>query len=159
MTPPLRTRSRIVAPTYHEYASYTGDTRVPGTKILETESCLVEFSEFTIFQFLGMVKWQNAKSEKQKHGKTINTITAKISPERTTELVKMQIEAKTGIPADNYQLVARGRVFMDNMPLKEYGLSGEETIDMTSKLMGGMKHKSLSPKPMDTEREKKKERI
>ena len=45
---------------------------------------------------------------------------------------------------------------MDNMPLKEYGLSGEETIDMTSKLLGGMKHKSLSPKPMDTEREKKK---
>ena len=27
---------------------------------------------------------------------------------------------------------------------------------MTAKLLGGMKHKSLSPKPMDTEREKKK---
>ena len=28
---------------------------------------------------------------------------------------------------------------------------------MTAKLLGGMKHKSLSPKPMDTEGEKRKE--
>ena len=84
------------------------------------------------------------------------TITAKISPERTTEIVKLQIEAKTGIPTDNHHLVARGRVLMDNIPLKEYGLSGGETIEMTAKLLGGMKHKSLSPKPMDSEREKKR---
>ena len=85
-------------------------------------------------------------------------ITAKISPDRSTGIVKMQIEAKTGIPADNYQLVVRGKVLMDNRPLKDYGLSGGETIEMTTKLLEGMKHKSLSPKRMDTEREKK-ERI
>ena len=84
------------------------------------------------------------------------TITVKISPERTAAIVKMQIEAKTGIPAGNHHLVTRGRVLMDNMPLKEYGLSGRETIDMTAKLMGGMKHKSLSPTPIDTERDKKR---
>ena len=84
------------------------------------------------------------------------TITAKISPDRTTGIVKMQIEARTGISADNCQLEARGRVLMDNMPLKEYGLSGGETIEMTAKRLGGVKHKSLSPKPMDTEREKQR---
>ena len=89
---------------------------------------------------------------------TGRTITAKISPERTAEIVKMQVEAKTGIPTDNHQLVARGRVLMDNIPLKEYGSTGGETIKMTAKLLGGMKHKSLSPKPIDTEREEK-ERI
>ena len=40
--------------------------------------------------------------------------------------------------------------------MKEHGISEGETIEMTAKLQGGMKHKSLSPKPMDTEREKKR---
>ena len=84
------------------------------------------------------------------------TITAEISPEQTTEIVKRKIEAKTGIQTDDHQLVARGKVIMDNTPLKEYGLSGGETIEMTAKLLGGTKHKSLSPKPMDTERDKKR---
>ena len=195
-----------------EHTNDTGDKGVPGTKSFETESCLVEFSEFTLFQFSGMVGWQNADFDKQKHGKnkehafrssrqqqreaqalalddsvptdeigpditegkyknlddgkyekTKNvktwegrTITAEISSEHITEIVKRKIEANTGIPTDNQQLVARGRVLMDDIPLKEYGLSGGETIEMTAKLLGGMKHKSLSPKPMNTERERKK---
>ena len=81
-----------------------------------------------------------------------------ISLESATKIVKREIEAKTGIPIDNQQLMVRGKVFTDNTSMKEYGLSGGETIEMTAKLLGGMKHKSLSPKPMDTEREKK-ERI
>ena len=40
--------------------------------------------------------------------------------------------------------------------MKENGLSEGRTIGMTAKLLGGMKHKSLSPRPMDTEREKKR---
>ena len=85
------------------------------------------------------------------------TITAEISPEQTTKIMKRKIEAKTGIPTDDQQLVARGKVLTDNTPLKEYGISGGETIEMTAKLMGGTKHKSLSPRPMDTERQKRKE--
>ena len=86
------------------------------------------------------------------------TITAEISLEQTTKIVKKRIEAKTGIPTDDQQLVAREKVLTDNIPLKEYGISEGETIEMTAKLLGGTKHKSLSPKPMDTERDKKKEK-
>ena len=81
-----------------------------------------------------------------------------IDPERATKNVKKTIEAKTGVPTENQKLVTRGKVLVDNEPMNEYGLSGGETIGMTAKLLGGMKKKSLSPKPMDTEREKK-ERI
>ena len=87
---------------------------------------------------------------------TGRTITVGISLENVTKIVKRRIEAKTGIPTDNQQLVTGGKVFMDNRSLKDYGLSGGETIEMKAKLLGGMKHKSLSPKPMDTEREKKR---
>ena len=38
--------------------------------------------------------------------------------------------------------------------MKENGISEGGTIEMTAKLLGGMKHESLSPKPMDTERDK-----
>ena len=64
---------------------------------------------------------------------------------------------KTGIPTEIQQLVVRGKVLTDNASLKDHGLPGGETIEMTAKLLGGMKHKSLSPKPMDTEKEKRKE--
>ena len=85
---------------------------------------------------------------------TGRTITAVFSPESVTRIVKGEIEAKTGIPTRMQQLVARGKVLTDNASLKDYGLSGGGTIEMTAKLLGGMKHKSLSPKPMDTERDK-----
>ena len=56
---------------------------------------------------------------------------------------------------DYQHFVARGSVLMDNMPLKDYGLSGGETIEMTSRLLGGMKHKGLSPKTDGHRKEKK----
>ena len=68
--------------------------------------------------------------------------------------MKGEIEAETGIPVDHQILMARGRVLTDSA-LKEHGILEGETIEMTAKLQGGMKHKSLSPKPMDTEREKR----
>ena len=40
--------------------------------------------------------------------------------------------------------------------MKDCGISGGETIEMTAKLVGGMKKKSLSPRPVDTERDKKR---
>ena len=67
------------------------------------------------------------------------------------------IAEKTGVPTESQQLRFGGKVHLDSVPMKEYGLSGGETIEMTAKLLGGMKKKSFSPKPMDTKREKKKE--
>ena len=102
----------------------------------------------------------DGKYEKTIYAKTWTgrTITAVFSPESVTRIVKGEIEAKTRIPADNQQLTVRGKVLKDNASLKDYGLSRGEKIEMTAKLPGGMKHKSVSSKPMDTEREKK-ERI
>ena len=54
---------------YHTHTSYAGDKGVPETKVCETKNCLVDFSKFTIFQLLGMVRWKNAHFEKQKHGR------------------------------------------------------------------------------------------
>ena len=107
----------------------------------------------------GMYKNLNdGKYEKTIYVKTWTgrTITAVFSPEKVTKIVEREIEAKTGIPAEHQRLVVRGKVLTDNALLKDYGLSEEETIEMTAKLLGGMKHKSLSPKPMDTEREKRR---
>ena len=56
--------------------------------------------------------------------------------------------------------MARGKVLTDNTPLKEYGISGGETIEMTAKLLGGTKHKSLSPRPVEwTLKETKKKNL
>ena len=88
---------------------------------------------------------------------TGRAITAVFSPEKVTKTVKREIEAKTGIPTDHLQLVVRGKILTDNVSMKAHGKSEGETIEMTAKLLGGMKHKSLSPKPMDTERGKRKE--
>ena len=100
----------------------------------------------------------NGVYEKTKNVKTCDgkTMTAEISLEQTMEIVKRRIEAKTRIPMDDQHLVARGKVLKDNIPLKEYGISGGDTIELTAQLLGGVKHKSLSPKPMDTERDKKR---
>ena len=86
---------------------------------------------------------------------TGRTITAVIDPERATKNMKRMIAAKTGVPTASQQLTFGGKVLMDKVLMKDYGISGGETIEMTAKLLGGMKKKSLSPKPMDTERDKK----
>ena len=107
----------------------------------------------------GMYKdLDDGKYEKTIYVKTLTgrTITAVFSPEKATRIVKSEIEAKTGIPTDHQQLAAGGRVLTDNASMKENGLSEGRTIEMTARLLGGMKHKSLSPRPMDKEREKKR---
>ena len=85
-----------------------------------------------------------------------NSITVEFDHDRPTEFVKIQIEAMTKISSNDLHLVTGGKVLKDNRMLKEYRLSGGETIKMPAMLVGGMKHESLSPKPMDTERDKKR---
>ena len=63
---------------------------------------------------------------------TGRTITVVFSPERPTRFMKKEIERKTGIPTDHQQLVAGGRVLMDNTSLKEIGLSDGRTIELTA---------------------------
>ena len=87
---------------------------------------------------------------------TGRTITVVFDPERDAKNLKRLAAAKTGIPTESQQLTLGGKVLMDKVQMKEYNISGGETIEMTAKLLGGMKKKSLSPKPMDTERDKKR---
>ena len=87
---------------------------------------------------------------------TGRTITVVFSPERATRFMKKEIERRTGIPTDHQQLVAGGRVLMDNASLQESGLSDGRTIELTAKLLGGMKHKSLSPTPNQWKRKERK---
>ena len=68
-------------------------------------------------------------------------------------------DGKKKIPMDDEHLVAGGKVLKDNITLKDYGISGGETTELRVQLLGGMKHKSPSSTPMDTERDKKKKRI
>ena len=83
------------------------------------------------------------------------TITAVIDSESDAKKLKRLAAAKTGIPTESQQLTIGGKALMDNVLMKEYNISGGETIEMTAPLLGGMK-KSLSPRPMDTERDKKR---
>ena len=84
-------------------------------------------------------------------GRTVSLVT---DLDHAVGTLKRQLEAKTGIPKNHQYLMSRGKVLKDSGTLKEYGLSGGETVEMTAKLLGGMKHKSLSPTPM-VDREKK----
>ena len=115
--------------------------------------------EYGSYTMEGMYKdLDDGKYEKTIYVKTwtTRTITAVFSLEKVIKIVKREIEAKTGIPTDQQQLVVRGKILTDNASMKAHGVSEGETIEMTTRLLGGMKHKSLSPKPMDTEREKKR---
>ena len=94
--------------------------------------------EFGLYTSEGMYNdLDDGKYEKTIYVKTWTdrTITVVISPEIVTENMKRKIEAKTGIPTDNQQLVVRGKVLMDNTSLKDYGFSGGETTEMTAKLL------------------------
>ena len=86
-------------------------------------------------------------------GRTVSLETDLI---RAVETVKRQLEAKIGIPKDHQHLVSRGKVLTADRTLKNSFISGGETIELTALLLGGTKHKSLSPTPMDADREKKR---
>ena len=70
------------------------------------------------------------------------TITVETDLKHTMEIVQRSIEAKINILKEDQHLVARGTVFEDNIPLEDYGISGEETIELTAQLLGGMKQES-----------------
>ena len=87
---------------------------------------------------------------------TGRTVSLETDLDHAVETVKRQLEAKTGIPKDHQHLASRGKVLRDSRTLKDYYISGGETIEMTALILGGMKHKSLSPTPMDADRDKKR---
>ena len=90
---------------------------------------------------------------------TGKTITVEIDLKHTVETVKGQIEAKTRIPKDHQHLASRGKVLMDNKTLKDYSITGGETIEMTALLLGGTKNKILSPTPMNVERRSRRREV
>ena len=67
------------------------------------------------------------------------TITAVIDSESDAKNLKRLAAAKTGIPTESQQLTIGGKALMDKVLMKEYNISGGETIEMTAKLLGGMK--------------------
>ena len=79
-----------------------------------------------------------------------------IDLESEVKNLKRLAAAKTGIPTESQQLTFGGKILTDKVLMKEYNISGGETVEMTAKLLGGMKKKSLSPRTMDTERDKKR---
>ena len=87
---------------------------------------------------------------------TGRTVSVETDLNCAVETVKRQLEAKTGIPKDHQHLASKGKVLEDSRTLKDCYISGGETIEMTALLVGGTKHKSLSPTPMEAEREKKR---
>ena len=84
------------------------------------------------------------------------TVSLETDLDHAVEAVKRQLEAKTGIPKDQQHLASGGKVLTDKRTLKDYCISGGETIEMSALSLGGMKNKSLSPAPMRTDREKKR---
>ena len=83
----------------------------------------------------------DGRYEKTRNVKTWTgrTITVVIDPERATKNLKRMVEAKTGVPTESQQLTFGGKVLMDKVLMKDYNISGGETIEMTAKLPGGMK--------------------
>ena len=129
----------------------------------EAQAFAIEDAKLSDENGLELTEGMHKNTENGRYKKTIyvktwtgRTITAEISPGNVAKYLKRQIEEKTGIPVESQKLVAGGKVLKDNIPLKEYGLLGGETTELTGQLLGGMKKKSLSPKPMETEREKKR---
>ena len=86
---------------------------------------------------------------------TGRTVSLETDLNRAVETVKRHLEAKTGSPKDPQHLVSRGKVLTDDRTLKDCNISGGEAIEMTSLLLGGTKHKSLSTTLMDVNRDKK----
>ena len=128
----------------------------------EAQAFAIEDAKLSDENGLELTEGMHKNTKNGRYKKTIyvktwtgRTITAEISPGNVAKYLKRQIEEKTGIPVESQKLVAGGKVLKDNIPLKEYGLLGGETTELTGQLLGGMKKKSLSPKPMETEREKR----
>ena len=86
-------------------------------------------------------RYQKTMYVKTRTGKTI---TVEIDLKHTVVTVKGQIEAKTSIPKDHQHLASRGKVLMNNKTLKDYNITGGETIEMTALPLGGTRNKSLS---------------
>ena len=87
---------------------------------------------------------------------TGRTVSLETDLNHAVEIVKRQLETKTGIPKVHQHLAIRGKVLMDSRTLKDCYISGGETIEMTALLLGGTKHKSLSPTRTDADRDKKR---
>ena len=82
------------------------------------------------------------------------TIIATISPQHMVSDVKKQIEEKTRIPKNQQHLVSRGKLLKDTRKVEDNDLIEEETIELTSALLGGTKREES--RPVSKEREAKR---
>ena len=66
-------------------------------------------------------------------------LTLSATPTASISSLCGQIEAKVGIPCTEQRLIYAGKQLSPQLTISDYGISSEATIDLTLRLLGGMK--------------------
>jgi small subunit ribosomal protein S27Ae len=92
---------------------------------------------------------------------TGKTLTLQVTKNDTIECVKIQIDTKEGIPADEQRLIYNGQPLEDEYTLEYYNIEGESTIHLVLSLLGGAKKrkKKVYTKPKRIKHKKKKVKL
>ena len=126
-----------------------GERRQPGTETVASE---VSFPLPWDVGSVHLSLQRLSRSQRKENGKEVQffvrTLTGKIitiecCPEDTIFTVKSKIQDKEGVLVDNQRLVLpSGKQLEDRRTLSMYGIQKESTVDLMSRLRGGMYHQS-----------------
>ena len=89
---------------------------------------------------------------------TGNTITVTTQASATIDYIKARIQDKEGIPALKQRLVFGGKLLEDGHTLAEYNIDNESTIQLMSRLCGGMHNATDSDEQTEMSAHKRKKR-